>query len=142
MPRRLIVYFTSVQNGGGRVNASDVSMPRRAHCVFPKYEKVHGYFNIRVSMPRRAHCVFHPCECETKSYPSVSFNAPKGSFCISPLDGVYLDFILPQFQCPEGLILYFTGVYQYEILTSGQSFNAPKGSFCISPIMRDILFLT
>gem|GEM_PF-5264990 len=37
------------------------------------------------------------------------FNAPKGSFCISPKKHCATGLlVLAVFQCPEGLILYFT----------------------------------
>ncbi len=84
-PEGLIVYFTSVQNGGGRGKCQRCfNAPKGSLCISPKYEKGAWVFQ----------------------YPS--FNAPKGSLCISPLRVRDKIISVRQFQCPEGLILYFT----------------------------------
>ena len=139
-------------------------MPRRAHCVF-HLDYVDGLRINRavlVSMPRRAHCVFHPSYLSENGWLIHSFNAPKGSLCISPWGKDSVWKLLARFQCPEGLIVYFTEslhtipqkrvatvsmprrahcVFHLDQLTienlpgnCWEGFNAPKGSLCISPI--------
>ncbi len=112
-------------------------------------------------MPRRAYFVFHRrCVGAMTIAPQTSFNAPKGLFCISPMSriiyksrephgmvsmprracfvfhqvfGTTLQNMFVAFQCPEGLILYFTGQIGRYSSRQSMRFNAPKGLFCISP---------
>ena len=126
-------------------------MPRRAHCVFHLVEGNYWrdtYWGVDiVSMPRRAHCVFHHF---LLLHPSAVLQIAK-------------------FQCPEGLIVYFTNCYcrySYSCWPYGScvsmprrahcvfhrkeaiehwnnmGFNAPKGSLCISPSERSDMNLT
>ncbi len=142
-------------------------MLRRAYFVFHLcgYKSVMSLGSL-VSMPRRAYFVFHRAQVR-RSFKAnnACFNAPKGLFCISPMDIVvmYGDGKWT-FQCPEGLILYFTCrrlssvwkrltahvsmprrayfvFHQSQNIRCGftytwKSFNAPKGLFCISPNNR------
>ena len=122
-------------------------MPRRAHCVFhpvKQAREVVQQCNDNVSMPRRAHCVFHL----KNQNPNDNIERP--------------------FQCPEGLIVYFTGsgclkpppsirwcvsmprrahcVFHRRKLKWRKlklkylRFNAPKGSLCISPRAHDLAY--
>ena len=62
-----------------------------------------------VSMPRRAHCVFHHGEWKSiQILYQNSFNALKGSLCISPKSFFVLAPLLSMFQCPVWLFVYFT----------------------------------
>jgi hypothetical protein len=82
-------------------------------------------------MPRRAHCVFHRERLlkAASQHKVVCFNAPKGSLCISPektkMEKTKAEVFA--FQCPEGLIVYFTktaGVYVTKI---NKMFQCPEG---------------
>jgi hypothetical protein len=162
MPRRAHCVF-HLKDGTEIIGEiSDVSMPRRAHCVFHRGVCKLKRSNRIVSMPRRAHCVFHLHKKLTEKSEYTSFNAPKGSLCISPWGKDSVWKLLARFQCPEGLIVYFTEslhtipqkrvatvsmprrahcVFHLDQLTienlpgnCWEGFNAPKGSLCISPI--------
>ena len=86
-PEGLILYFTNSWKYLWNGCKPEVSMPRRAHFVFhPSNPFVFGgpYHSYPVSMPRRAHFVFHPGLVHARDRDTRCFNAPKGSFCISP----------------------------------------------------------
>ena len=73
---------------------------------------------------------------------TMSFNAPKGSLCISPMCLKCIRIEKERFQCPEGLIVYFTialALVPLALITAAVSFNAPKGSLCISPSRGELL---
>jgi len=117
MPRRAYFVFHQVGSFCPRLSLIVVfQCPEGLILYFTTgYIYEEGASSLIVSMPRRAYFVFHQEQDASPLHPdSDRFNAPKGLFCISP--GLYAPIRSnsPQFQCPEGLILYFTcNIYRY-----------------------------
>ena len=84
MPEGLIVYFTKVRKRCMGISISEFQCPEGLIVYFTPASARQNHIRPSVSMPRRAHFVFHPWMEFTSTSSFPSFNAPKGSFCISP----------------------------------------------------------
>ena len=93
-----------------QLSAFNYTMPRRAYFVF--HQGCDWFLSVReicVSMPRRAYFVFHLCNAFGRQYKPNLVSMPRRAYfvfhpCFCKPKACHLDV----FQCPEGLILYFT----------------------------------
>ena len=123
------IYFLSGAKCSKKLVEAIVSMPRRAYFVFHRWEALLGRHRPDCfNAPKGLFCISPRARSHQDPSRSCRFNAPKGLFCISPGHASLIAMHTREFQCPEGLILYFTVRYAGEVSRSaGNQFQCPEG---------------